>query len=140
MFHGCSARLSSYDVFEITGDEAPVKLCRRKYAETHMLTSSSMGPCKNPQGCDGVLMMGSGVESSCVTCSKCRQSFCVRCDLPPHAPAGCAIMKTWHERGGFVEMSTEDMAALETVLKTTKPCPKCGVRIEKNQGCACLHS
>jgi Cullin family len=138
MFHGCSARLSSYDVFDITSDEAPVKLCRRKYAETHMLTSSSMGSCKNPQGCDGVLMMGSGVESSCVTCSKCRQSFCVRCELPPHAPAGCAIMKTWHERGGFVEMSTEDMAALETVLKTTKPCPKCGVRIEKNQGCECV--
>jgi hypothetical protein len=39
-------------------------------------------------------------------------------------------------RGGFIETGkAEDEDARKLKLMTTKPCPKCGVRIEKNGGC-----
>ena len=108
---------------------------RLAYAKSYIMSSKTTGSCKNPSGCDGVLVLTSESQQSSVTCGKCSQSFCVRCEMPPHAPAGCEVMKQWHTRGGYIDLSTHDMAALELVLRTTKPCPKCGVRIEKNQGC-----
>lgn len=40
------------------------------------------------------------------------------------------------EKGGFIETGkAEDEEARKLKQMTTKPCPKCGVRIEKNGGC-----
>jgi ariadne-1 len=69
-------------------------------------------------------------------CSLCNTSFCAKCDLPPHAPATCEIVAKWEEQGGYLETGREeDAEARKLKHLTTKPCPKCGVRIEKNGGC-----
>jgi hypothetical protein len=42
----------------------------------------------------------------------------------------------WEAKGGYLETGKEeDAEARKLKHLTTKPCPKCGVRIEKNGGC-----
>ena len=38
-----------------------------------------------------------------------------------------------------LQENKEDDGSKELIEKTTKPCPKCGVRIEKNGGCRAMH-
>ena len=82
--------------------------------------------------------MADDADSSEATCSLCNTTFCAACDLPPHAPATCAMVAAWEEKGGYLEtgrLKLEDLEARKLKHQTTKPCPKCGVRIEKNGGC-----
>ncbi len=111
---------------------------RRVYASRYVSSSKTMGQCKNPRGCDGILSLASELDETSVTCGKCAMSFCVSCDFPPHTPSPCSVMSEWHAKRGYVELSTDEMAALEAILTITKPCPKCGVRIQKNEGCMSL--
>ena len=60
---------------------------------------------------------------------------CVNCGLPAHAPVPCSFMEDWRGKRGFLELSASEMESLSLMLSMTKPCPKCGVRIEKNKGC-----
>ena len=92
--------------------------------------------CKNPRGCSGVLMISDDLTSTEVSCSLCQCCFCASCDLPPHGPATCEMVAKWEERGGFLETGrNEDVEVRKLKHLTTKPCPECGIRIEKNQGC-----
>jgi hypothetical protein len=48
----------------------------------------------------------------------------------------CFQVAKWEERGGYIESGrSEDVEARKLKHLTTKPCPKCGVRIEKSGGC-----
>ena len=70
------------------------------------------------------------------TCSLCACTFCAACDLPPHSPAPCAMVGRWEEKGGYIETGkAADAEARKLKHLTTRPCPRCGVRIEKNGGC-----
>ena len=102
-------------------------------------SSKNIGACKNPLGCDGMLQANKQYGQTAVTCGKCLHSFCSECAFPPHSPVSCSLMKRWHEMRGYVALSKEEMQALDLMYSITKPCPKCGVRIEKNQGvCVCV--
>lgn len=80
--------------------------------------------------------MADDAHSSDASCTYCGYGFCASCDFPPHGPATCQQVLRWNEREGYLEIgSEEDILARQCKLKTTKPCPKCGVRIEKNEGC-----
>lgn len=47
-----------------------------------------------------------------------------------------AQVAKWEEKGGYIETGrSEDVEARKLKHLTTKPCPKCGVRIEKSGGC-----
>jgi len=92
--------------------------------------------CKNPIGCNGVLLMAEDANCTEATCSLCASSYCFVCDLPPHAPVPCDLLADWEQRGGYLETGQDaDMEARKIKQLTTKPCPKCGTRIEKNGGC-----
>jgi ariadne-1 len=92
--------------------------------------------CKNSRGCRGIVLMADDADSSEAVCSFCSTSFCASCDLPPHAPALCEIVSKWEEKGGYLETGNpEEVEARRVKHTTTKPCPRCGVRIEKNGGC-----
>jgi len=97
---------------------------------------SSTSYCKNPRGCSGVVLMADDADSSEAYCSLCSSHFCASCDLPPHAPATCELVTQWEAKGGYLETGKkEDEEARKLKHHTTKPCPKCGVRIEKSGGC-----
>lgn len=93
--------------------------------------------CKNPRGCSGIVFLAEDANSTEACCSLCSTTFCAACDLPPHAPATCDMVQVWEEKGGYLEMSgrEEEVEARKLKHMTTKPCPRCGVRIEKNGGC-----
>jgi ariadne-1 len=63
-----------------------------------------------------------------VLCKNCDTSFCLGCGDEVHEPITCSDNLLWKEN--FMNESSETW-----ILQNTKPCPKCRVRIEKNQGC-----
>ena len=92
--------------------------------------------CKNPRGCHSIVLLADDAGGPEASCSLCAFAFCALCDLPPHAPATCELVAMWEEKGGYLETGREaDVEARKLKHLTTRPCPRCGVRIEKNGGC-----
>lgn len=60
------------------------------------------------------------------TCQNCGHRSCALCDVPWHEGQSCAS----HRRHRKNEQQSND-----TVFNTTKACPQCRSRIEKNDGC-----
>jgi len=59
-------------------------------------------------------------------------TFCFNCMSASHAPVTCANVKDWDTRNS-------DDGGNETntwILSNTRPCPGCGMRLEKNAGCS----
>jgi len=95
--------------------------------------------CKNPRGCEGVVVSPRSSTTPTVQCALCGYGFCSRCDTAngPHDPATCRLVELWASRDGFIEGgSAQEVEAKELKLRTTKPCPRCGAPIEKNGGCS----
>ena len=69
--------------------------------------------------------------------------FCYVCSGSAHDPLSCVLFKKWdtlvfEKTGSHAEqIGDRGSAATELWMKShTKPCPKCGANIQKNQGCA----
>jgi len=110
--------------------------CVRHYVERSQKDKPKIAWCRNPKGCEGVLSLEGNVSLSTLQCGVCGYQFCFKCDLAPHAPVSCLMMQKWSEKNGFIEGSEEEMENRKIKHRTTKPCPKCGVPIEKNGGCS----
>ncbi|KAH6778485.1 hypothetical protein C2S51_009797 [Perilla frutescens var. frutescens] len=67
-------------------------------------------------------------ESNDVACD-CSFKFCWRCAVESHHPTECKTMAEWMEK------NNSEVENTNWILAYTKPCPKCSVVIEKNQGC-----
>jgi hypothetical protein len=51
--------------------------------------------CKNPRGCAGIVLLADDADySEAVCCSMCGTTFCAACDMPPHAPATCDMVRS----------------------------------------------
>ncbi len=61
----------------------------RMYIEDKIGRHTMAVYCKNPKGCDGMVLLEDDMDSSKVTCFICNFSFCAFCDLPAHEPAPC---------------------------------------------------
>ncbi|GLJ47793.1 hypothetical protein SUGI_1009410 [Cryptomeria japonica] len=83
--------------------------------------------CPAPE-CEYAVEVESGECEYDVTC-KCSYNFCWGCSEEMHRPVDCDTIRKW---------VSKDKGSAETEkwkLVNTKPCPKCGRAIEKNQGC-----
>ena len=69
-------------------------------------------------------------EPDICVCHECGAKACVPCDRPFHEGETCEQYKA-RTKG---HMDEED-AALKRIQQTTKSCPNCAKRIEKNGGC-----
>jgi len=119
--------------FETFNDLAFVVSSTRSYVEGREGNRGKAAYCKNPRGCMGIVVMDDDADISNACCNFCSYCFCSACDLSRHAPASCQQIVKWEELDGYLETgSEEEILARQCKLKTTKPCPKCSVRIEKN--------
>lgn len=64
-----------------------------------------------------------------VECGSCGSTFCLGCGLDAHRPADCGMTARW------LAKCEDESETANWILVNTKRCPKCSVRIEKNQGC-----
>jgi hypothetical protein len=82
--------------------------------------------CPNA-GCEmAVEYPGGGVID--INCS-CGHSFCFACGEEAHRPVSCQDLTRWKVK------NTAECENVTWIMANTKPCPKCQVNIEKNQGC-----
>ena len=105
---------------------------------------------------NGLFRLNRNIFFNAATCL-CEHRFCFKCKVsPPHDPASCKMMEDWkllidkyigmenHNRtvAGNGDEGTKDLATEAWIRANTKPCPKCRILIQKNDGCnhmTCKH-
>jgi ariadne-1 len=90
--------------------------------------SKSFKRCPNPE-CD-LVMERARSEMREVTCY-CGHVWCFDCLCDAHSPMPCDLARD------FVSLDKSDALTEALINATTKPCPQCKVRTEKNE--ACIH-
>jgi ariadne-1 len=119
------------DVLAVAGGEDAARYARfwlRSYVEE---STGRVRWCPGP-GCHRALELlgGGGGEGSVDVFCACRHGFCWRCGEEAHRPVSCATVRAWLAKNWSGAAETANW-----VVAHTKPCPKCGRPIEKNQGC-----
>ncbi|CAB4412421.1 unnamed protein product [Rhizophagus irregularis] len=83
--------------------------------------------CKN-SGCNSGQIHFGGDDAPIMTCQACKQKLCYTHDIPWHEDSTCSNYELIIRQGN-------DKATQDLLEKETKPCPKCGIRIIKEDGC-----
>jgi hypothetical protein len=123
----CSASMQSLNVRAVASRkmyELFVKQQRNHLAET----TPGWFWCQNRECSEGATLKDETVTVS--TCAKCGTDSCVPCQRPAHPGESCDKYKARLQ--GRVD---EEDKSLVTIRRASKPCPGCGIRIEKNGGC-----
>ena len=83
--------------------------------------------CPAPGECNGFVVTMVAGEGDCNTgvCGMCRIRVCIKCERPLDAGGDSTHRCT-----------PEDLESMSQIAKDTKPCPHCGVRIYKIDGCS----
>ena len=68
-------------------------------------------------------------EKLSVTCDLCLTEQCFNCNRYWHDPISCEYLTKWEKK------CADDSETELWITVNTRPCPKCGVNIEKNSGC-----
>jgi len=102
-----------------------------RYAATQFANQSPhFARCINSPSCSGfVYLPKKDHPAPSVTCGFCNEEFCFICRRSRHTPATCSEVQRWEAQ------IDHDSASTSCVISTTKGCPKCHRRIEKNKGC-----
>lgn len=106
--------------------EAALKKYQRFLLNSFVDINRNMKWC-GTAGCNTAISATGAVTE--VICQTCKGTFCFKCGLESHAPISCKALNTW------LEKCSNESETANWILANTKKCPKCSVRIEKNQGC-----
>lgn len=115
--------------------EASWKKFQRSVVRSFVEDSSKLKWCPAPR-CERAIRADTGVKS--VNCD-CGFKFCFACGEEEHGPVSCENLLMW------LDKCRNESETAHWIIANTKKCPKCLVRIEKNQGCnhmtchACKH-
>ncbi|CAJ0642136.1 11449_t:CDS:2 [Entrophospora sp. SA101] len=124
-FAGCGVVLDNYEIKNLVNDNL-----YQRYDELALRKALQQMPdirwCKNPKCKSAQSHVGSDAEPI-LTCRDCGTKSCFTHD------------SLWHEGLTCQQYDKIDKnknkATQKYLAKHTKPCPKCGVRISKNEGC-----
>ncbi|RIA99022.1 hypothetical protein C1645_800887 [Glomus cerebriforme] len=82
--------------------------------------------CKNSE-CNSGQIHFEGDDAPIMTCHACKQKSCYTHDIPWHQDSTCSEYE--------ITRKGNDKETRDLLEKETKPCPQCGVRIIKGEGC-----
>ncbi|DAZ92674.1 TPA: hypothetical protein N0F65_000444 [Lagenidium giganteum] len=122
--HGCKEVVNDEVFRKLTTDED-----FRKYSRYLLRSFVDINKCVKwcpSPGCSKAISSEGGLSS--VSCT-CGCVFCLRCGEEAHSPATCEQLALWMEK------CRNESETANWILANTKKCPRCSVRIEKNQGC-----
>uniref|UniRef100_A0A7S2XA88 RBR-type E3 ubiquitin transferase n=1 Tax=Lotharella oceanica TaxID=641309 RepID=A0A7S2XA88_9EUKA len=120
----CKARIPD-SAFSRFLDKPRVQKYDHASLNAYVSEKSTLRWCPAPR-C-GKIISASGLVTS-VRCI-CGQSFCFRCNEEDHQPVTCEQVQKWQAK------CDKESETAQWIISNTKKCPKCLVRIEKNQGC-----
>mmetsp|Transcript_17747 Transcript_17747/g.31799 ORF Transcript_17747/g.31799 Transcript_17747/m.31799 type:complete len:494 (-) Transcript_17747:237-1718(-) len=106
-------------------DEPLMKKFKHASLNSYITENKNLRWCPAPR-CDRIIIASSA--STSVRCV-CGQSFCFRCNEEAHDPVTCEQVATWQAK------CEKESHTAQWIISNTRKCPKCLVRIEKNQGC-----
>ncbi|CAI2348183.1 unnamed protein product [Caenorhabditis sp. 36 PRJEB53466] len=158
MAEGCSSEAPQSVIKEALGDELYAKY------ETEMLEKAIRemdDTVECPRELCRKVAYVTDRERNLGECSYCQFSFCNLCKQTFHGISGCKwkkgdktrLVKQWQEGGAseradmirqfggekHVQVLVERFLNEEWLDSNSKACPKCSVRIEKNEGCHKMH-
>eukprot|EP00539_Tryblionella_compressa_P008195 CAMPEP_0178764290 /NCGR_PEP_ID=MMETSP0744-20121128/17709_1 /TAXON_ID=913974 /ORGANISM="Nitzschia punctata, Strain CCMP561" /LENGTH=554 /DNA_ID=CAMNT_0020419449 /DNA_START=48 /DNA_END=1712 /DNA_ORIENTATION=- len=137
---GCHEVISETEVALVAADLVP----KFHHYQLQSFVETNFQFCWCPgKGCDWVAKAPSAVVSSLADknatsltraiqadCCACGTSFCFGCHAnEPHIPVSCSKLALWKEK------NQSEGESNKWILVNSKPCPKCGARIEKEGGC-----
>lgn len=119
-------------LFEKVLDEEDYKKYQHLIVRSFVEDSRTLRWCPAPR-CDSAVEAFSQITT--VLC-RCGFKFCFRCHEEDHQPITCDNLQLWKDK------CQNESETAHWIIANTKKCPKCLVRIEKNQGCnhmTCKH-
>jgi hypothetical protein len=131
----CTVRPDPAFIQETLGEGSEeLKKFQQAVVRSYVEGSGKLTWCRNPQGCDQILLHGGVADVG--TCSKCGWTSCFSCTFTEaHYPASCQQIAQWVDEGGFYEGMNEEAKSKQLAKIISKKCPRCSAPIEKNEGC-----
>lgn len=80
----------------------------------------------------------SGLKSAAriFRCPCCSFEECTkRCPFPAHDPVPCDVVEFWLQDDGYFEMASKDVLDQRLIAMTTKSCPSCLKKVQKDEAC-----
>ena len=100
-----------------------------KAAKAYLKTDADWVDCPSSSCKSGSLM----VDGHIFTCQECKYRYCFSCKVLMHEGETCTAYKKRMKRDKK-HVKDEELSK-KKVEKISKPCPKCGIRINKYTGC-----
>ncbi|GAQ81569.1 hypothetical protein KFL_000840120 [Klebsormidium nitens] len=129
MAHKCNAICDEEKVLKLVAEADPLAVDRyeRSLLESYIEDNSKVKWCPSVPHCGNALRVEGEpyVEVQCT----CGLTFCFNCGLEAHSPCSCDIWRRWDEK------SRDESETVNWLVANTKPCPKCGKKVEKSGGC-----
>lgn len=123
----CQALVSDSIFASMLSATSPTKLAKYKYflLRSFVEDNRRIKWCPAPR-CERAIYGDTALRT--VAC-KCNYKFCFKCNEEAHLPASCEDLQEW------LDKCRNESETAHWIIANTKKCPKCFVRIEKNQGC-----